>query len=268
LKRDTQIGTYSTQEKIFLSADSQYQVIFHHSKGGGGDYSEFGFIYHGENADENMVHGPFQKADVENMGELLYSHEEVRLQINNEGSDELQDITVDVTDVESEFTLLLCPRDGDDTGCAETAPLNFNMNGDDFENALEEALYAQCSTKGYIDTDKGFFNDASKDKNMGSGSFRSRDHGSLCGIDRSYGMPKGGRFQLYNVWYDESMNPNRGEGFKVKNNKFACFGLKGSIDHVTMYAEKEDDGGTLRGWWFTQSHDAVSPNSWSHFCVD
>ena len=268
-KRDTQIGTYNTQEKIFLSADSQYQVILHHTEGGGGDYSEFGFIYHGENADENMVHGPFQKADVTNMGELLYTHEEVMLQIFNEGTNELQDITVDVTDKETDFTLLLCPRDdGDDSKCAETAPLNFNMNGNDFEAALQEATYAQCDTKGYINTDKGYFNDASGDKNLGGGSFRSRDHGSLCGINRSYGMPKGERFQMYNIWFDESINPVRGEGFEVKKNKYACFGLKGSIDRVNFYGEKEDDEGILRGWWFNQPYDAVSPSSWSHFCVD
>ena len=268
LKRDTQIGTYATQEKIFLSADSQYQVILHHSEGGGGDFAEFGFIYHGEDADENMVHGPFQKADVVNMGELLYTNEDTFLQIVNDGTDELQDITVDVADNESDFTLLLCPRDDDDTGCAETAPLNFNMNGNDFEKALEEALYAQCSTNGYINTGDGYFNDASEDQNVGGGSFRSRDQGSLCGIDRSYGQPKGERFQIYSQWFGNSLIPTRGEGFQVKKNKYACFGLKGAIDEVVFYAEKEDDEGVLRGWWFTQPYDAVSPNSWSHFCID
>ena len=269
LPKDSNIGTYSTQEKIFLSADSQYQVVLHHSEGGGGDYSEFGFIYHGENADENMVHGPFQKADVTNMGELIYTHEEVRLQVDNVGTDELQDITVDVTDKETDFTLLLCPSENaSDENCAETGPLNFNMNGNDIELALEQALYAQCSFNGYIDTADGVFNDASQDVNIGGNSFRSRDQGSLCGIDRSYGQPRGEKFQIYSQWWGNSLIPTRGEGFKVKKNKFACFGLKGAIDTVTFYGEKEDDEGILRGWWFTQPFNAVSPSSWSHFCID
>ena len=61
LGRTVYTSTYHTQEKLFLDASEQYYVNFHHFEGGGEDWAEFGFIFHGTDPDENMDHGGFTK---------------------------------------------------------------------------------------------------------------------------------------------------------------------------------------------------------------
>ena len=66
LGRTSYAGTYHTQEKLFLDSSEQYYVNFHHYEGGGEDWAEFGFIYHGSDPDENMDHGGFTKGLLSN----------------------------------------------------------------------------------------------------------------------------------------------------------------------------------------------------------
>ena len=56
-----------------MDKDSQYYIIFTQAEGGGGDYFEFGYIYHGTNPDSNMEHGTgMTKAVVDNLPEITY----------------------------------------------------------------------------------------------------------------------------------------------------------------------------------------------------
>lgn len=67
LGRSTYVSTYRTQEKLFLDSSKQYYVNFHHREGGGEDWAEFGYIYHGTDPDENMDFAGFTKGNVFNL---------------------------------------------------------------------------------------------------------------------------------------------------------------------------------------------------------
>ena len=83
LGRTEYSGTYDLQDKLYLEKDSQYYFIFTHVEGGGGDFAEFGFIYHGTDPEENMNHAGFTKDTVSNIPEVNYVREEQVIILEN-----------------------------------------------------------------------------------------------------------------------------------------------------------------------------------------
>ena len=71
------------------------------------------------------------------------------------------------------------------------------------------------------------------------------------------------------TYNDQAINQFYGEGFSVKKATDACFAVKGSPNSLVFYAEKVDDNGVNRGWWFYQDYAfGANPNSWTFVCVD
>ena len=208
-----------------MSSDEQYYINLFHHQDNGGDWAEFGYIYHGVDANENSDFAGFSANELQSIGETHEVKEETRLDIANTGSVETQKFNFTS---DQPFQILICPSDSSaDEDCARTGNLELGNSGSSAEDALNAALESQCSTMGTINTENGVYFNMEHSHSFGSKTFYGETSGSFCGSRRALVSPKGTKNVLFNQWTSSSINPYKGQGFSSKYNKDVCFGIKG-----------------------------------------
>ena len=267
---------FYTQDKILLNSDSQYYINLHHKNGAGNYHANFGYVYHGPDANANADGAPgFTAAEAENMPELHYINEQTDLWAKNtDFVEETQQFVNIVTDDATPFQLLICPsEDTPDADCARTGDITFaDFTNQSFEDEIINARGAVCSTIGSMDISNGYYN--GYQTNNGASGFLAYHKDSFCGNNKVSGYQPNAEAHVYNMWTggtynDENINQFYGQGFSVKKATDACFAVKGSPNQVVFYAEKVDDNDVLRGWWFIHDYSfGANANSWTFVCVD
>ena len=267
---------FYTQSKMLMSSDSQYYINLYHKNGYSHYHSSFGFVYHGPNEDANVDGAPgFTAAEAENMPELSYVYETADLWAKNtDNVEETQQFVNIVTDDTTPFQLLVCPsEDTPDAECARTGDITFgDFDNQSFEQAIIDARGAVCSTTGSIDISNGYYN--GYQTNNGATGFMAYHKDSFCGNNKVSGYQPASEAHVYGLWTsgtynDEPINQFYGQGIAVKKATDACLAVKGTPNSLVFYAEKVDDNGVNRGWWFYQDYAfGANTYSWTFVCVD
>jgi len=235
-------------QKFHLSADTQYFVKASFAEWGGGDDFKFGFVYHGTDADKNLVHG--------NTGRTARTEEH----IENNYLKEVQSVFVKFTEPEKEiqeYDFL----DADSTidtslpvfvyhcaagDCTASDPIVINDN-DATAAAVDTMRSAVCAVDGFADVEDGSYNAGEEAL---SGFALVEDVEPYCGT-QTLELASGSTGTLF-------------EGsVKSKKNPELCFASKGYADSITVSFDVNGVSGSESLSWLE-----TSPNAWSFACVD
>ena len=203
--------------------------------------------------------------------ELNNVYEELDLLLDNDRTDEIQELTKPTLAEGETFTMLVCPDDNTPNSlCTETAELTSDMSNSDIEAALMATLESECMIQGEMETISSY-NNMENHLYWEDGTDENYDTGSFCGGRRVAATRRGADHLFFWNHAHADIYPERTSSLKIKNAEDICFAVKGHSTGLIMLLGTRTSHKDYHTFWHHLPNGfdlPTSTNSWTFGCLD